>query len=106
VIIDNNNLQGFGKCSEILNLEPLVDKWRSFNFNVVIAENGNSFLSLENAFLELHKFNNDKPNCIIAKTTKGSGISFMENKLEWHYLSMTDEEYQKAIKELEKILDA
>jgi len=101
VIIDNNGLQGFGNCTDIINLEPFIDKWKSFNFDSVIAENGNCFDSLQSAFSQLDSFTNDKPKCIIARTIKGSGISFMENKMEWHYLSMTDDQYSAALKELE-----
>jgi transketolase len=106
VIIDNNNLQGFGKSSEVLNLEPLADKWKSFNFDVAVAENGNEFSSLNNAFDELCKISSDKPKCIIAKTKKGNGISFMENKLEWHYLPMTEDQYLQALEEIKIKKDA
>ncbi|MGD0711494.1 MAG: transketolase [Bacteroidales bacterium] len=106
VIIDNNNLQGFGKSNEVLNLEPLADKWKSFNFDVAIAENGNDFNSLHIAFDKLCKTGSNKPKCIIAETTKGSGISFMENKLEWHYLPMNDEQYTQAIKEIKILKNA
>jgi transketolase len=100
VIIDNNNLQGFGKSGEVLNLEPLTDKWKSFNFDVVVAENGNNPGSLHSAFEVLRNLNSDNPKCIIAKTVKGNGISFMENRMEWHYLPMTDEQYLQALKEI------
>lgn len=100
IIIDNNNLQGFGNSNEVLNLEPLADKWRSFNFEVAIANNGNDFNSLHSSFEELDNKNTCNPKCIIAKTTKGSGISFMENKMEWHYLPMTDDQYSLALEEL------
>ena len=96
VIVDNNGLQGFGKSSEVINLEPLADKFISFGFDTVTAANGNDFASLDAAF---NRPDSQRPKCIIAKTTKGSGISFMENKVEWHYLPMTDEQYKKAIDE-------
>ena len=100
VIIDNNNLQGFGRSEEVLNLEPLADKWRSFNFDVSIAENGNDFNSIDTAFNELQQLNSDRPKCIIAKTIKGKGVSYMENKMEWHYLPMSDDQYDMAMEEL------
>ena len=65
-----------------------------------IAENGNDFNSLNEAFDKLGKRNSDKPKCIIASTTKGSGVSYMENKMEWHYLPMNDEQFQQAIQEV------
>ena len=102
VIIDHNNLQGFGKTEEVINLEPLSEKWKSFNFNVVIAENGNDFQSIASAFEALNQTDPGKPNCIIAKTTKGSGVSYMENKMEWHYLPMGLAQFEQAMKEIDK----
>jgi len=103
VIIDNNNLQGFGESKEVINLEPFADKWKAFNFEVQIAENGNDFDSLQIAFDKINKNNSDKPKCIIAKTTKGSGVSYMENKLEWHYLPMNEAQYSQALHEVNKL---
>lgn len=106
VIVDNNELQGFGATKEVLKLEPLKKKWESFNFDVAVAKNGNDFDSLNDAFLSLDSKNSKRPKCIIAKTTKGSGVSFMENKFEWHYLPMTDEQYKLAKSEAESIKNA
>ena len=102
VIVDKNDLQAFGCTREVLNLESLEAKWMSFNFDVVTAENGNNFSSLKKAFLSVDKKNLQRPKCIIAKTTKGAGISFMENRMEWHYLPMSDEQYIIALGEIEK----
>jgi transketolase len=101
VIIDNNHLQGFGKTEDVLNLEPLSEKWKSFNFEVVVAENGNDFQSIASAFENLKQTDPGKPKCIIAQTTKGSGVSYMENKLEWHYLPMGLSQYEQALKEID-----
>lgn len=100
VIIDNNNLQGFGKTGEVLGLEPLIDKWKSFNFDVAIANNGNDFNSIDDSFNFPDNRNSDRPKCIIAKTIKGNGVSYMENKLEWHYLPMSDDQYSQALDEI------
>jgi transketolase len=101
VIVDYNKLQGFGYAHEVLNLETLVDKFESFGFETVCAEDGNDFDSLHASFEKADKIHSKKPRCIVAKTVKGHGISFMENKLEWHYLPMTDEQYRQALKETE-----
>jgi transketolase len=101
VFVDANGLQGFGKTNEILNLEPLIDKWKAFGFETYIAENGNSFDSINSAFKALNGVDSDQPRCIIGRTTKGSGISFMENQMEWHYLPLNEEQYRQALKELE-----
>jgi len=99
VIIDRNRLQGFGNTEEILTLEPLKKKWESFGFQVAVAENGHNFNSLHAAF---GAFDNQstKPACIIAQTVKGHGVSFMENKMEWHYLPMNEEQYKQALREI------
>jgi transketolase len=101
VIVDYNKLQGFGYVQDVLNLKPLSAKFEYFGFQTVIAENGNGFSSLHAAFEELDQTQSDQPKCIVAKTIKGYGVSFMENKLEWHYLPMTDEQYQQALIEIE-----
>lgn len=101
VIIDQNELQGFGECKDVLDLDPFQKKWEAFNFETVIAENGNLFESLDRTFSSLN-VHSSKPKCIIAKTAKGHGVSFMENKLEWHYLPMTDEQYNIAIDEINR----
>jgi len=98
VIMDANCVQGFGNTSEVCNLDPLEEKWRSFGFETQIAEHGNSFAELDAAF---GRFNPQPtgPRCLIARTVKGHGVSFMENKMEWHYLPMNDQQYQQALLE-------
>ena len=102
VIIDNNGIQAFGRSEDVINLESLRKKWEAFNFEVVVAKNGNSFKSISKAFKQLDSLKSSKPMCIIAKTTKGNGVSYMENKMEWHYLPMNDEQYKIAVKEISK----
>lgn len=98
-IIDYNKLQALGKTNEILNLEPLKDKWISFGWNVKEI-NGHNFNEIENA-LKPNNLHKNKPYVIIAHTIKGKGISFMENKLAWHYKSPNREQYNLALKELQ-----
>ncbi|MFI5206361.1 MAG: thiamine pyrophosphate-dependent enzyme, partial [Candidatus Paceibacterales bacterium] len=97
-IIDYNKIQSFGKTNEVLNLEPLKQKWESFGWQVTEVD-GHDYQKLEKTFNAL-PFKNDCPNLIIAHTQKGKGISFMENKLEWHYKSPSKEQYDAALKEL------
>jgi len=97
VIIDANGLQGFGRTDEVQGLEPLVEKWRAFGFSVAEASNGNDFHSLTEAHAAVA--DGPKPRCIVARTTKGHGVSYMENRLEWHYLPMSDAQYEQAIVE-------
>lgn len=102
VIIDNNDIQAFGRAEDVINLEPLREKWTAFNFEVVTAQSGNDFGSLERSFEELDRLKSSKPRCIIAKTIKGSGVSYMENTVEWHYLPMSDEQFDMAIDQINK----
>ena len=99
VIIDYNKLQAFGRTNEVLNLEPLKEKWQSFGWKVKEI-NGHNFSEIENTLSRI-PFEKTKPSLIIANTVKGKGISFMEDKLEWHYKNLTQEDYGKALKELE-----
>ena len=96
VIVDYNKIQSFGYTNEVINQEPVVDKWKSFGWDV-IEINGHDFNELIDAF------NKEQTNSkvIIAHTVKGKGVSFMENKLEWHYKSPSETEYKKALQELE-----
>ena len=97
VIIDLNGIQGIGYTKDVLNLEPIIDKWRSFGFTVAVAENGNDFTSLAAAHEQVR--GSAGPRCIIARTVKGSGVSYMENRIAWHYLPMKDDQYQQALSE-------
>ena len=80
-------------------IEPLIDKFLSFGLNVQEV-NGNSVSELNKVFNEI-PFNNNQPSLIIANTIKGKGVSFIENQVVWHHKLPSDEEYNKAIKELD-----
>jgi transketolase len=95
VILDLNGLQGLGHTRDILNLEPIVDKWKSFGFAVAVADNGNDFSHLIRAHEAVQ--NSAGPRCVIARTVKGHGISYMANRFEWHYLPMKDDDYAQAL---------
>lgn len=78
-------------------MEPLSDKWKSFNWDVVEID-GHNYVQIEEALNKLGK--TEKPLMIIAKTTKGMGVSFFEGKLEWHYKTIDKENYDNALSEL------
>ena len=103
VIVDCNELQLIGKTEEImgLNAENIEQKFASFGFNTKIID-GHNIEEIMQAF-EDAKLVKDKPTVIIAKTIKGKGISFMEIDPSWHGKSLNDEEYKKAIEELNNI---
>lgn len=101
VIVDNNNLQIDGTVEEVNCPYPIDKKFEAFNFHV-IKVNGHSFEDLEAAFDEARR-TKGKPTAIIAKTIKGKGVSFMENKAEWHGVAPNDEQFAIAMKDLEKV---
>lgn len=97
-IVDCNKLQGLGTTREVLDLEPFADKWRSFKWTVREVD-GHHHPQIEHALRGAPE--GGKPTVIIAHTVKGKGVSFMENKLEWHYKSPTREQLKQALSELE-----
>jgi transketolase len=99
VIVDYNKIQSLDTVENTIGLEPFVDKWQSFGWNVFEA-NGHEHLDLENKILLAKDVNG--PSVVIAHTIKGYGVSFMENQVLWHYRSPQGEEYKQAKSELEK----
>lgn len=99
VILDNNGYQLDGSINEIMPLDPLADKWRSFGWNVIEID-GHKMTEISKAF-EKAKTTTGKPTLIIAKTVKGKGVSFMENNNEFHGMAPTKEQFGTAMKELE-----
>lgn len=104
VIVDNNNLQIDGRLEDVCSPYPIDKKFEAFNFHVVNVD-GNNFDELEAAFKEARS-TKGMPTAIVAKTTKGKGVSFMENQAGWHGKAPNDEEYQIAIEELKKAGEA
>ena len=104
VIVDNNNLQIDGTVEEVCSPYPIDKKFEAFNF-YVININGNDMEEIRNAFAEAKKVKG-MPVAIIAKTTKGKGVSFMENQVGWHGKAPNDEQYEQAMEELKKAGEA
>ena len=104
VIVDNNNLQIDGTVEEVCSPYPIDKKFEAFNFHVSNI-NGNDMEEIRNAFAEA-KTVKDMPVAIIAKTTKGKGVSFMENQVGWHGKAPNDEQYEQAMEELKKAGEA
>jgi transketolase len=96
VIVDSNGLQAMGKVEDILNSEPLKDKWQAFGWDTQEID-GHNFEEIEESFTAPF---NGKPRAIIARTIKGKGVSFMEGNNIYHYKAPSKEEYQKALEEL------
>ena len=100
LIIDYNKIQSLGATNDVLKLEPLKTKLEAFNLNVIQID-GHDHQALFNAFKSIESLKG-KPSVIIADTIKGKGVSFMENQLLWHYKSPNEEQYNQAIKEIER----
>ncbi len=101
VIVDNNNLQIDGAIDEVNSPYPIDKKFEAFNFHVIHVD-GHDFEAINKAFAEA-KNTKGKPTAIIAKTVKGKGVSFMENKAAWHGSAPNEEQFNQAMAELEEI---
>jgi transketolase len=97
-IVDYNRIQLDGFVKDILDLEPLVDKWRAFGWHVLDID-GHSIEALQSAYQEAEN-TKGKPTCIIANTVKGKGVSFMEDNPKYHGVAPTDEELKLALQEI------
>ena len=101
VIVDNNNLQIDGTIKEVMSPYPIDEKFRSFGFEIIKID-GHDIEEIIKAF-EVAKNIKDKPTCIIAKTIKGKGISYMENQVEWHGKAPNEEQYKEAMDNLDSL---
>lgn len=104
LIVDNNNLQIDGCVDEICSPYPIDKKFEAFNFHVINTD-AHDFDALEKAFKEARE-TKGQPVAIIAKSVKGKGVSFMENQAAWHGSAPNDEQYETAMKDLEKVGEA
>ena len=98
VIVDNNNLQIDGTIEEVMSPYPIDEKFRSFGFEIIKID-GHNMQEILDAF-DVAKHVKGKPVCIIAKTVKGKGISFMENQVGWHGKAPNEEQYKMVMEEL------
>lgn len=97
MIVDYNKLQAFGKTNDVINQSNLAERFKAFGFDTKEID-GHNFDEITSAL----KYRSDKPIAIIAHTVKGKGVSFMENRLEWHYKSPNEEQLKLAISEIEE----
>lgn len=100
IIIDLNGLQGFGTTDSVASMGDLLEKIRAFTPNVTRVDAGDP-QNIENALRNLNPKSHLTPSVIVLETIKGHGVSFMENKMDWHYRAMTKEQYDQACLELE-----
>jgi transketolase len=97
-IVDVNGQQALGYTDEVLKLEPLADKWRSFGWDVHDV-NGHD-VDVMTDVLDALDVRSGPPHVLLARTTFGKGVSFMEHRIEWHYLPMSENEYRLACSEV------
>ena len=99
VMIDKNGLQGFGNTDEILGVSADKNKWEAIGFEVIEVDGHN----VSEIHLQIDLFKGRKnglPKLLIANTVKGKGVSYMENKMEWHYLPMKPDNYEMALNDV------
>lgn len=97
VLVDLNGLQGFGTTREVANLDPLATKFGAFGFPTEEID-GHDAIAIKQAIDN----DQDEASVIVAHTHKGCGVSFMEDRMEWHYLPMTETQYLKAVEEIDQ----
>ncbi|MBU6290204.1 MAG: hypothetical protein KGS10_18755, partial [Chloroflexi bacterium] len=108
IVVDANGLQGFGSTREVMNLEPLAAKFRAFGADVIEVD-GHDPVALATALTVPGREGRGSgsprvartPRVIVARTIKGKGVSFMEGRMEWHYLPLTDDLLAQALAELD-----
>jgi transketolase len=98
VIVDYNKIQSLGRVEEVIDLDPLAAKWRAFGWATEEID-GHDIGAIEEVFRRL-PFEPGRPSCIVAHTVKGKGVSFMEDKLLWHYRAPLGELLDDALAEL------
>lgn len=98
-IVDYNKIQSLGSVAEVLELDPLADKFRAFRWGVREID-GHDHAAIFDALSKV-PFEKGKPSCIIAHTVKGKGVDFMENSLQWHYSSPKPNQLAEALRQIE-----
>jgi len=101
-VVDNNNLQIDGSVEEVSSPYPIGDKFRAFGWNVIEID-AHSFDEIDSAFAAA-KACKGKPTCIVAKSIKGKGVSYMEDMVNWHGVAPNAEQYEQAMAELTEAL--
>ena len=101
VIVDYNKIQSLGRVKDVIDLDPLADKWRAFGWGTQEID-GNNLDEVQQALAEV-PFAPGRPSCIVAHTIKGKGVSFMEDKLQWHYTAPKGDELAQALAEVDEV---
>jgi transketolase len=96
ILIDENRLQGFGTTAEVASMDPLEPRLRGFGAEIASVDGHD-----REAIRSVLRIRSGGPRIVLLRTVKGHGVSFMENALEWHYLPLSAEQYQTALREIE-----
>jgi transketolase len=96
ILVDHNGLQGFGSTADVASMSPLWERVKGFPVEPVIVD-GHDTTALKQALLA----RKDGPNLVFMTTTKGARVSFMEHRMEWHYLPLNEQQYQQAIRDID-----
>ncbi len=96
VFIDHNNLQGFGSTSDVASMSPLWDRLRGFDVELLVIDGHDP-----DAIRDSLAHDTQQLRVIVLRTIKGRGVSFMENRMEWHYLPLSEDQFQRAVAEID-----
>jgi transketolase len=97
VVLDLNGQQAFGYTKDVINIPNMAERWRAFGWDVCEVEGHNTAAISQT----IHGLTAEQPHLIIAHTTFGKGVSYMESLIKWHYLPMSEDEYRQALQEIE-----
>lgn len=100
IIVDNNGLQNDGECCNIMPLQSLVEKFIAFGL-IAYEIDGHDMEAIVNNLDEIRHIKDGIPKCIVARTVKGKGVSYMENVVQWHGMAPDQEQFEQAIQEIE-----
>ena len=98
-LVDLNGQQALGRTRDILDLSPMVDRWRAFGWDARNVD-GHDSSALDEALSDVRSGASEAPHVLVAHTVFGKGVSFMERQLKWHYMPMSDDEYRTALTEV------
>jgi transketolase len=104
VVLDHNKGQIDGFVKDVMDIEPIADKWRAFRWNVLNVADGHDYQQIAGAF-DQARHTKGKPTFVIAETIKGKGVSFMEGKIGWHGMAPNKEQLEQAVAELRAAKD-
>lgn len=98
ILVDDNGLQGFGRTADVASMSPLWERLSGFDVDVEVVDDGHDARALAAALAK----RSARPRCVVLRTIKGHGVSFMENRVESHYVPLSAEQYEQAVREIRR----